>query len=117
MRFVALNYKIVPPKVVVEAINEYKKENDTISNFIENKCELNNSFKQPSGELFKSYKDYCLSVGEIDTKRVCDFNKMMNDLGYNHQRTNKGAFFSGLRLKCSYVSFKVTEDDTKNIEF
>ena len=47
------NYKLYPPKCVQEAIARYKADNDWMSHFLDECCEIGDGLKEKSGELYE----------------------------------------------------------------
>jgi putative DNA primase/helicase len=52
-----------PPAAVREASEEYRREMDTLANFIEERCEVNAHLTAPNGELYASYKEWMQDNG------------------------------------------------------
>ena len=50
-KFIAQQYKIELPKIVKDAIDTYRQENNLIDNFILDECDIDKTFVQPAGEL------------------------------------------------------------------
>lgn len=48
-----------PPETVKKATASYRKEEDIISHFTEQECELGSSYKVKAGELYKAYREWC----------------------------------------------------------
>lgn len=85
------------PKVVTDAIEEYKAGNDWMSAFLEDCCELG-SFTEKSGELYIQYRAYCDRMGEF-TRSTTEFYTELTNRGYEKKKTKTGSIVSGLRLK------------------
>mgnify|MGYP001528608469 FL=1 len=51
-RVIASDYKIVQPKVVQDAIQKYKENNDWLSHFLDDCCEIDPSYEAKSGEVY-----------------------------------------------------------------
>ena len=58
-RVIGNDYKIVQPKVVWDAIQKYKENNDWLSHFLDDCCEINPSYEAKSGEVYNTYRSYC----------------------------------------------------------
>lgn len=63
-RVIASDYKIAQPRVVQDAIQKYKENNDWLSHFLEDCCEIDPSYEAKSGEVYNTYRSYC-------NRRVC----------------------------------------------
>lgn len=92
------NFKTVLPKCVQDAISAYREENDWLGHFIEECCDLDASYTEKSGELYQAYRAYAVQNGEF-TRQNGDFNSALENAGFCKRKTNKGAFFYGLKLK------------------
>ena len=91
-------YKTVLPKCVQAAINAYREENDWLGHFINECCEVDESFTEKSGELYQKYREYAIQNGDF-TRPNGDFNAALENAGFSKRKTKKGAFFYGLKLK------------------
>ena len=97
-KFVAAGCKIEPPECVKQAIANYRGDNDWVSNYIYERCETNETYTQPSGELYGDYRNYCKCTGDY-ARSAADFKAALEGVGYEWRRINTGAVFYGLRLK------------------
>lgn len=95
---IALQFKTPLPRVVEDAINEYRKDNDWLGHFLEDCCDLDTSYKEKSGEFYQQYRAYCIQNGEY-IRSTTDFYSAVEKAGYVKRRTNTGSFIYGLRLK------------------
>lgn len=85
------------PKIVQDAIDEYKAGNDWMSAFLEDCCELGD-YSGKSGELYIQYRGYCDRMGEF-VRSTTEFYTELKNRGYTRKRTEKGVIVRGLRLK------------------
>lgn len=95
-------YKFTLPSQVVEAIKKYKADNDWISRFFEACCETDDSFSAKSGEFYSEYRAFCMRTGEY-TRSTTDFYNALEAEGFKRNRTNKGRFILGIRLKSEFI--------------
>lgn len=58
------NFKLTVPQVVLDAIAQYRDNNDWLSIFLEDCCEVDRTYIQKSGELYQEYRAYCQRNGE-----------------------------------------------------
>ncbi len=91
------NFKLTVPSCVREAINTYKADNDWMSHFLENCCEVGDDFEEKSGDLYAEYRSYCIKNGEF-TRSTTDFYKCLEQRGFVRKRRNNGRFVLGLKL-------------------
>lgn len=96
------DYKLKSPKVVQDAINRYRENNDWLSSFIEECCEVNKSYEQKSGEFYQEYRSYCARTGEY-TRSTTDFYTGLEIAGFEKKKTKVGAVIRGIRLKSDFV--------------
>ena len=91
-------FKFTKPKVVVDAVEAYREENDWLGQFIEDHCDIDPSYEAKSGELYQTYRAACLSTGEF-TRSTTDFYNALEKAGYEKRRRNTGRVVLGIRLK------------------
>lgn len=100
-RVIANDYKIVQPKVVQDAIQKYKDNNDWLSHFLEDCCEVGVDFEAKSGEFYNAYRSYCLQMGEY-TRSTTDFYSALESMGVVRKRIRTGVVIYGLKLKSEF---------------
>lgn len=96
------NFKLMIPKVVEDAINRYRDNNDWLSIFIEDCCEVGASYQQKSGEFYHEYRTYCLRTGEY-TRSTTDFYTGLENAGFERRKGKLGNFVCGVRLKSDFL--------------
>ena len=96
-RVIASDYKIVQPKVVQDAIQKYKENNDWLAHFLDDCCEVGDDFEAKSGEFYNAYRSYCLQMGEY-TRSTTDFYSALESTGVVRKRTRTGVIIDGLKL-------------------
>lgn len=97
-KVIAHEYKIKPPKVVADAIAEYRGMNDWLSQFMEDCCDIKDSLEQKSGELYQEYRAYCLRTGEY-ARNNADFTAALEKRGFMRKKKKSGMWVQGLQLK------------------
>lgn len=100
-RVIASDYKIVQPKVVRDAIQKYKENNDWLAHFLDDCCEVGDDFEAKSGEFYNAYRSYCLQMGEY-TRSTTDFYSALESTGVVRKRTRTGVIIYGLKLKSEF---------------
>lgn len=100
-RVIGNDYKIVQPKVVRDAIQKYKENNDWLSHFLDDCCEMGDDFEAKSGEFYNAYRSYCLQMGEY-TRSTTDFYSALESTGVARKRTRTGVIIYGLKLKSEF---------------
>ncbi len=101
-RVIAGKYKIVQPAVVQEAIRKYKENNDWLQHFLDDCCEVDASYEAKSGEVYNSYRSYCLQMGEF-TRSTTDFYTAIESAGFVRRKTKAGIMIHGFRLKSEFL--------------
>ena len=100
-RVIAGDYKIVQPKVVQDAIQKYKENNDWLSHFLEDCCEIDPSYEAKSGEVYNTYRSYCNQMGEY-ARSTTDFYTVIEAADFTRHKTKKGMLIRGFRLKSEF---------------
>ena len=91
-------FKVKPPKVVADAIADYRGMNDWLSQFIEECCVLSDGLEQKSGELYQEYRAYCMRTGEY-SRNNADFTAEVEKRGFMRKKKKSGMWVQGLQLK------------------
>ncbi len=97
-----LNFHIPLPPIVRDMRNEYYEENDWLLHFLEDCCETDKTYTQPSGSFYNAYHAYCFRQGEY-ARRKSDFYAALSSAGYGRYRTGTGRYIQGVRLKAEYL--------------
>lgn len=85
-----------------EAIEKYKADNDWMSHFLDDCCEIGDGLEEKSGELYSSYRAYCARTGEF-TRNTTEFYKTLEQRGFVRHKRTKGVFVLKLKLADSEV--------------
>lgn len=101
-RVIANGYKIVQPKVVQDAIQKYKDNNDWLSHFLEDCCEVEPSYEAKSGEVYNAYRSYCNQMGEY-IRSTTDFYTAIESADFTRHKTKTGMMVHGFRLKSDFM--------------
>lgn len=100
-RVIASDYKIVQPKVVQDAIQKYKENNDWLAHFLDDCCEIDPSYEAKSGEVYNTYRSYCNQMGEY-ARSTTDFYTAIEAADFTRHKTKKGMLIRGFRLKSEF---------------
>ena len=95
---IASDFHTRKPKIVVDAIEAYREENDWLAQFLDDHCEIDPSYTEKSGELYQTYRNVCMANGEY-VRSTTDFYGSLEKAGFNRRRVNSGKLVIGLRLK------------------
>lgn len=74
---IATDFKTKQPKVVEDAIESYREDNDWLGQFIEECCDVDKTFTAKSGELYQAYRAHCTLNGEY-IRSTSDFYSSMD---------------------------------------
>lgn len=96
------NYRIEPPQKVHDAIEHYKENNDWLSNFIAERCEVDAKYSEKSGDVYNEYRIFCNQMGEY-ARSTSDFYTALEVAGYDRFRDRKGRYIKGLKLKADFI--------------
>lgn len=97
------DFKLPIPQCVSDAINHYRENNDWLSMFIEDCCEVDPSYTQKSGELYQEYRAYCARTGEY-TRSTTDFYTGLDTAGFEKRKSKTGIMVYGIRLKSDFMT-------------
>lgn len=90
-------FHLEKPKVVRDAINKYKSDNDWLSHFFNDCCTLAPDLEAKSGEVYQEYRAYCARVGDF-TRSTTEFYNALSMRGITKRKTKAGMILTGLAL-------------------
>lgn len=97
-KVIEANFKTKEPKVVRDAIEAYRIDNDWLGQFLDECCDIGTDLTEKSGELYQAYRAHCMQNGEY-IRPTSDFYSSMDKAGFVKRKTNKGMVVYGLSLK------------------
>ena len=102
-KFIANNYKIKPPKAVLDATADYIAEYDRLLEFINECCYVGEGAKILAGDLYTRYGNWCMEQrttfrASITTLNRRDFKSRMEEKGFILKRVTKGIEWQGIGL-------------------
>ena len=100
-KVIAKQFHIEAPEKVKEAIAAYRDNNDWMQHFLDECCEIDESYTAKSGEVYNEYRAFCIRVGEF-IRSTADFYTALDGEEFTRKRTNKGVVVKGLRLKSEF---------------
>lgn len=86
------------PVEIAEAVEAYKKESDSVSEFIRICCRQHPQFSAAGGELFRAYETYCSQRG-LAAMVYFEFFRSLVDRGITKKRVTSGVRYEGIGLK------------------
>ena len=84
------------PEHLIEIKEEYKAEMDTIAQFIQEDCVIEDTARIPSAELYQHYNNWCIQNGN-HAKASRTFSRAIADRGYKRVRIGTINGFEGIR--------------------
>lgn len=96
-------YHLKAPGCVINAIDAYRENNDWLSAFIEECCEVGPDYEQKSGEFYQEYRAYCQRNGEY-TRSTTDFYTAIENTGYQRKTIRHCRYVLGIRLKSEFLT-------------
>lgn len=97
------NFRIAQPECVKKATALYWENSDWLSHFLEECCEVGDTYSERSGDLYAAYRSFCGRSGEY-TRSTTDFYAAVDTSGFERKHTKKGRIVLGLRLKSEFAS-------------
>ena len=101
-RVIGKKFDIRKPAVVDEAIRKYKENNDWLTHFLDDCCEIDPSFSAKSGDVYNAYRSYCMQVGEY-IRSTSDFYTALECAGFDRKRSKTARMIFGLQLKSDFL--------------
>lgn len=95
-----------PPAIILEAVQQYRQESDTLGRFIAECCEESKLAQVKSSVFFERYQQFAQASGErwVASK---DLPHEMQRRGFTWKRTKTGGVFEGLELATSAPNWGV----------
>ncbi len=96
---------LTPPKVISEATQRYKEDQDILHDFIEEYCEVpteddpfGKKFEVRASDLYTAYKQWNSYNGDEKPMSSTKFGKLMHDKGFQRDRRKEGKYYNGLKI-------------------
>ena len=99
------NYKVKLPVCVQKAIDEYRNQNDWFTHFLEDKCEVDPTYRESSNNLYQAYRNYCNDTNEY-VRSTTDFYFALEKAGFTKLNLSGRKVIKGLRLKVDNGDFE-----------
>lgn len=91
------NYHFKRPKCVEDAINKYRSDNDWLTHFLDECCEVGDGLREKSGAFYSSYRAYCARNGDF-TRSTTEFYNALEQRDFTRIKKKDGNFILGVRL-------------------
>ncbi len=83
------------PQAVIDATNQYRREEDTMARFIEDCCAVGPDLNSTSANLYRSYTNWCSEEGEKSISQI-RIGKQLEAKGFTKYRTSTTRGWSGI---------------------
>ena len=87
-----------PPKAVIDAVEQYKKDTDVLGEFISSCCTLEPGGEETATELYKVYKEHCIEAAEEPISQRF-FGFKLRERNLVKARGRSGIVWKGIRLQ------------------
>lgn len=100
-----LECKFPVPAIVQKAIDDYRNQNDWFGNFMGERCDVGDDYKESSNALYQVYRNYCMDTNEY-VRSTADFYLALENAGFERLMQNRKRYFKGLKLKTDDGDFE-----------
>jgi putative DNA primase/helicase len=87
-----------PPKSVMDATSDYRKDMDSIQKFLDQRCELGPDKECKYPALYGAYKQWCDEYGIAHPLGGRKFSEVLTSKGFGKRESNGNTFYVGLEL-------------------
>ena len=92
--------KLQPPGEVNEATNSYRRDNDPVGQFIEDRCDHAPGAKASTKELYDNFEGWCTMNGH-DPMPMSEFGKVLGRKQFQKRKTNGLSGWVGIQLNAT----------------
>ncbi|OKL45937.1 DNA primase [Boudabousia liubingyangii] len=100
-RIHAEGFHLTHPRVVAEAIGAYRDNNDWLTPFLDERCEVGENLSEASGRVYSTYRAFAAERGEY-ARSTTDFYEALEQRGFGRYRNSRGKFIKGLSLRSDF---------------
>jgi P4 family phage/plasmid primase-like protien len=101
--YIECGYRLPECAAVDAAVDEYRDNNDWFKAFLTERCEVGDGYENPSGELYRTYREWAQARGEY-ARSTTDFTAALGAAGFTRVKTNKCNLWRGVRLVSDFLS-------------
>jgi putative DNA primase/helicase len=95
-----------PPQAIIDAIREYRAEQDVVGRFLEQRCLRDPQAMIRPSDLFAAFQTWCAEHGVQNLRKQPWLTKKVKEKKFTTDHNENGDFFIGLRLR-SGVAWEV----------
>ena len=85
-------------------MDEYRNQNNWFNHFLEDKCEIDPTYRISSSELYQVYRTYCTETNEY-IRSTADFYSALEKAGFERLVIERKRYFRGIKLKPEFDDF------------
>lgn len=85
---------------VKDALEDYKKQNDTVAAFVADCCEFGEGFEIERTKVYDAYTTYCQNEGFEAVSRIACYNRIRANTQVGEKIKNGVNYFTGIKRKC-----------------
>jgi len=86
------------PAAVVDATEQYKRDEDRLGAFLDDRCKIGAEYSEEGGKLHTAYMKWCVRNG-VEAMSKNGFAKELTERGFGKAKRHGKRFRTGLRLK------------------
>jgi len=100
-KIVSSQFRINMPVCVQNAVNAYRNQNDWLTHYLDECCDIGDDYEVKSGKFYSDYRAFCLRTGEF-TRSTTDFYTAIEKRGFVKRKKKDGIHVFGVKLKDSF---------------
>lgn len=97
--YIQNDYKLIIPNCISSAIEQYRQENDWLTDFFNEYIALDKNEDTYGNELYEAYTTFCNEHGERTLPMSSVIPMIASKAGVMKKRTKRGNVYCGLRIK------------------
>jgi P4 family phage/plasmid primase-like protien len=101
--FTDAGYKLPECAAINAAVHDYRESNDWFGAFLAERCEVNEGSEAPSGELYRTYREWAAAQGEY-VRSTTDFSTALHGAGFEKKKLRSGIVWRGLALVSDFLT-------------
>ena len=86
-------------ETTTEKLEEYKRENDSVAAFVDERCITGGHFKVSRTLMFNTYRDWCEESGLPATGRNSFYRRLRDEFGFSEYKSQGRRMFQAVGLK------------------
>jgi putative DNA primase/helicase len=88
---------LLPPPSILSETDSYRRADDSIAHFLQEKCSLGKNYESRAQELFDAYTEYCEETGFKAKGKKTFFQRLKED--FEKKERKEGNYYCGLQIK------------------